>query len=81
MILSQYVELLLDISLSLGLVKFVQLALGMCGGSNTLVQVPLSFIEFSFASNEMLFSVTRRSRSDVSQSVSESVSDSKNRVD
>ena len=54
-LLSQYVELLLEISLSVGLVKFVQLALGMCGGSNTLVQVPLSFIEFSFASNEMLF--------------------------
>ena len=37
--LSQYVELLLEISLSLGLVKFVQLALAMCGGVDTLVQV------------------------------------------
>ena len=37
--LFQFVELLLEITLSLGLVKFVQLALAMCGGSHTLVQV------------------------------------------
>ena len=43
MIHSQYVELLLDISLSLGLVKFVQLALAMCGGADTLVQVDFFF--------------------------------------
>ena len=53
MILSQYVELLLDITLSLGLVKFVQLALAMCGGADTLVQVAFSFhlalFVFSFA--------------------------------
>ena len=36
-------ELLLEITLSLGLVKFVQLALAMCGGSHTLVQVRLTF--------------------------------------
>jgi len=36
--LGTYVELLLEISLSLGLVKFVQLALAMCGGVDTLVQ-------------------------------------------
>ena len=41
--LFQFVELLLEISLSLGLVKFVQLALAMCGGSHTLVQVRLTF--------------------------------------
>ena len=43
MIHSQYVELLLDISLSLGLVKFVQLALAMCGGADTVVQVDFFF--------------------------------------
>ena len=41
--LFQFVELLLEITLSLGLVKFVQLALAMCGGSHTLVQVRLTF--------------------------------------
>ena len=41
--LFQFVELLLEITLSLGLVKFVQLALAMCGGSHTLVQVSLTF--------------------------------------
>ena len=47
MILSQYVELLLEISLSLGLVKFVQLALEMCGGADTLVQVVFFSSSFS----------------------------------
>ena len=46
MILCQYVELLLEISLSLGLVKFVQLALAMCGGASTLVQVFSSISSF-----------------------------------
>ena len=47
--LSQYVELLLEISLSLGLVKFVQLALAMCGGAGTLVQVFLQYFQYFHA--------------------------------
>ena len=46
--LSQYVELLLEISLSLGLVKFVQLALAMCGGAGTLVQVYCCLFVFCY---------------------------------
>ena len=55
MILSQYVELLLDISLSLGLVKFVQLALAMCGGAETLVQVAFYFHSVVFKFHSVAF--------------------------